>query len=235
MPCERLAIVTGKISERNAARLVNPTDGMDFRVLQDGNAVIGEDPRDFLRFAQGVEMQHRRAVSGESLADEFDEPGDRLIAGRQAILRQAERGLDDQDIGGGKFAPLGRGRLAQLEVTRIKKTPVAVIGQQHCRAEAVPGRIRGELHPAEFERLSIRHLEDCPFAESMLVEPGRRGRTEGQFVPCNMIGVGMRNKGPRLPSSDIDPQPWPRQEQPVVVVKHAIGRNSSASGGRRPP
>ena len=78
MSGERFPVVLGKISQGDTALFINLADGMGVRMLQHGNAVIGQDPRDLLRFSEWIEVQDWRAVVGDRLLDQRDHLGDRL-------------------------------------------------------------------------------------------------------------------------------------------------------------
>ena len=64
-----------------------------------------------------------------------------------------EGALDHQDVGLRQFGRLGRGRLAQLEIARVEQRLLAVLGQQHGRAEAVAGRKGRQPQAAPLDRL----------------------------------------------------------------------------------
>ena len=79
-----------------------------------------------------------------------------------------------------------------------------------------------QLHVAKLDWLAEVHFPHRSFAKAVLIESSRFGRAKGQFVPRDMVCMGMRDKGTRLPSPDVDPQSRACQKQPVVKMKHSI-------------
>ena len=70
----------------------------------------------------------------------------------------------------------------------------------------------------------------------MPVEPGRGGGGQGQLVAGDVVGVGVGDERPRLPTPDVDRQAGASQEQAVVVVEHGErveGRETRVEGQTR--
>jgi hypothetical protein len=88
---------------------VDAADLVDGRVLQDGDAGVGEDLGHLLRFAERVGVDDGRAAVGEGVANDGEELADRFVARRQAILGQAEGAFHHEDVGVGQLGGLGGG------------------------------------------------------------------------------------------------------------------------------
>ena len=151
------------------------------------------------------------APAVERLPHERQQLIDRLCPRRHAIYRVAVRALDDQDVGARQFGPLGRGRLAQLEVAAIEQRSLAVFGQQHGRAQAVAGRIGGQPQAAPLQRLAIGQIVRRPRSVAKLIELGRwpACTAHTRAAPCDRCGRATRtlaadageNRSPDRPAS----------------------------------
>ncbi len=106
------------------------------------------------------------APSSSGLSDECDELVDCRFAGRHSVLRRAVGALDHEDIGVGQFGALGRGRRAKFEIAGVEQRLIAVLGQEHGRAQAMPGRIGGQLQAAPVDCLPVRHGQSGARPES---------------------------------------------------------------------
>ena len=141
----------------------------------------------------------------------------------------AEGALDHQHVGPRQLRPFGGGRLAELEVAGVQERPVAVLGQQHGGAEAMPGRKGRQPQPAPVDRLSIGQRQRRPPTEPMLVQGRRLGGAQGVLVPSDMIAMGMRDERPRLASAEVDRQVGLGQFQSVIPMEH----NRATHAGRK--
>ena len=101
----------------------------------------------------------------------------------------------------------------QLEVARVEQRSLAVLGQQHGRAQQCPAGMRGQPQAAEFDRLAIRHFQHAMLRpEPMPIQARRAAGRQCQFVPGDVIGVRVRHKAPRLPPAHVDAQLGQRQK-----------------------
>ena len=146
-------------AQRTAQRLVHPADLVHAAVLQHGNAGIRQQAGDFLALAQHVALDDRHHLIGQGLADQGQELGDAFFAGRQAVVGMAVGALDDQGIGMRQLGPLGGERGLEFEIARVKQRAALVFGQQHRRAEAMPGRVGRQAQPCPVDRLAIGQFE----------------------------------------------------------------------------
>ncbi len=104
----------------DALHLVDPADLVQARVLHDAEAFGGQQARHFLPFAKRVGLDDGRGPAIECRADQAEELPQGIGAGRKAVAGLAEGAFDHQDLGLRQFRPFGRGRFAQLEVTRVE-------------------------------------------------------------------------------------------------------------------
>lgn len=220
---DRVAGELLEVAELHAARLVHFADGVYVAVLQDGNALVGQQPRDLLSLAERVRLDYRHGAGVESLTHQRKELVERLFAWRQPVVGMAVGGLDHQDVGVRQFG-LGRGgRLAQLEIARVEQRLSAVLGQQHGRSEAVSGGKGGQSQPAPLDRLPVRNLQRPPLAQPVLVQSGRLGSTQSILVAGDMVAMGVRDERPRLTTANVDRQIGLGQFQPVFPVEQGSG------------
>ena len=97
------------------------------------------------------------------------------------------------------------------------------------------GGERGELQVGEFERHAILHLFHAMIrAESMLIQTGSAWRGEREFMPRDMVDMGVRDEAARLAATDVDGKLSGGQEQAGVVMKHGGELDKEARSGGRP-
>ena len=192
------------------------------RMLQDADAGGGQNLGHLLGLAQDIRVDHRRAAAVENVGDGADQRSDDFGSRRQAILRIAERAFHHEHVGC-RWTRLFRGcRGAELEVAGVEQPLVAVVGQEHGRAEDVAGGERGQLHLVPLLRHAERHVPNGALAEAEMIKSGGRRRAEGQLMLGHVVGVGVGDEAPRLTAAKIDREIDAGQLQPAVVMEHGI-------------
>lgn len=208
------------IAQGHAELFVDLADRVDQAVLDDGEAGAGENTSELLGFSQGVGDDHGDGTAGDRFCDQFEELGEDRIAIGQPVFGQAERAFEDEDVGGDQLSRFGGQRGPELEVARIEQRLARVFGQEHGRAEAMPGGVGGEPHAAPIDRLPVRQFANGSFSQPQMIEGGRSGRTQGVLMARHVVGVGMGDEGPRLPPAKVDRQIGCGQFEPAVPMKH---------------
>ena len=220
------------VAQVHAARFVDLADLVDGRVLQYADAGIGEELGDFLRFAERVGVNHRRFVVGERVGDDLEQPGDRFVARRQAVVRQAEGALHHEHVGVRQLGRLGGGGGVELEIAGVEQRLVAIVGQQHRGAETVAGGQRGE--PQASRTRSVGRTAFRGRGAACRGDVGRAARWWAWRAParggrCGRCGRARRRSaaggGGRRRRAGAG------QEEAVVVVEHRRrGQGTGVSG-----
>jgi hypothetical protein len=216
----QLAVEDCYVAQVHAARFVNLAHGEDVGMLLYGETGERKNLRDFLRLSQRIGMNHRRATVGECLAHQLQQFVDNILPGWNSVLRFAKRRFHHQDVGLGKFRLFARFRGAELEISRKEKSFLAVVCQQHRRAQAVPRGIGGQRVRAEGNRLAMGEFRGSPCAEPVLIQARRGRRAERQFMPGDVVGMGMRHEADLLSARDVERDPGFGEKQTLIPVKH---------------
>ena len=112
--------------EGEAELFVNLGELVGLRVEHHREFSGGEAAEEFLAFAEAVSKKYGRLVFGERGAAEGDDVGEDFFGGRKDVLRAAEGGLHDEDVGVRRGAGFGGEAAAEFEIASVKEC--AVIG-----------------------------------------------------------------------------------------------------------
>ena len=131
-------------------------------MLKHGDALGGQQLRDFLALAQHVRFDDGRGAIGQRLANDGKKLFEHFLPRRQTVVGMSVSAFDHEDVGVRQFGHSGGGRLAQLEIARVKQRLSAVFGQKHGGAETMAGGKSRQSQPAPLDRLSVGHRQRRP-------------------------------------------------------------------------
>ncbi len=142
---------------------------------------------------------------------------------REAIARQPEGGLHDQDIRGPQLSLLGGETFAQLEIAGVQQGgAVAFAGDvQHRRANHMAGRQQDELEISQIDRLAQSRQNEAPIprrSRPLLHQQARQLRANRQLVPSDVVAVRMGHEGALDRERRVEPQAGLRQVNAAVVA-----------------
>src|SRR5439155_17593780 len=186
----------GKVPKARKGRAKGAIEGRYLRVRRVQPQPIFEpvEPREqLLPLSETVAKENGSLIRLQRRLTERADGGCRFLLGWEAVARAAEGGLHDEDVRLRHLRRLGRAPRAELEITGVEQSPVAVLDQDLGGAKDMPGRVERDGRRTEAVRLP--ELDGAKARSGAAAEAHhRRGARscDDVVVSPDMIGMGVR-------------------------------------------